>query len=67
MATIEILFLCDGTQCFDGPCQNVYCEHTHDINHALHKDDLEDRLFRYVDMSFGNINRIGFFEVESEE
>ena len=63
---IDILYLCDGKQCYDGPCRNGDCEHTHDINHALHKDNLEGRLFKYMEKGTGG--RIGFFEVkESEE
>ena len=65
MDPINILYLCDGKQCYNGPCQNEDCHHTHDINHALHKDDLDGKLFEYFEYSADG--KICFIEVESEE
>jgi hypothetical protein len=62
MKPIDILYLCDGKQCYDGPCKNEMCRHTPKIEHAIHKDDLDGRLFEYVET--GTDGRIGFFEVE---
>lgn len=62
MEPIDILYLCDGKQCYDGPCENEMCRHTFEIEHAIHKDDLDGRLFEYADEGLGG--RIGFFEVE---
>lgn len=58
---IDILYLCDNAACSGlKTCESGLCSHTHDINHAINKDDLDGRLFEYVD--FGD--RIGFFEKE---
>lgn len=65
MNPINILYLCDGKQCYDGSCKNEDCEHTHDIDHALHKDDLDGRLFEYVEI--GTDGQIAFVEVKESE
>lgn len=58
---IDILYLCDHTACSElKACEADLCYHTNDINHAINKDDLDGRLFEYVDCG----DRIGFFEKE---
>lgn len=54
---INILYLCDRKQCEN--CSDV-CKHTSDINHAIHKDTLNGRLFEYTVIGEGT----GFFEKE---
>lgn len=56
---IDILYLCDFKACSKlKSCEAGLCYHTNDINHAVNKDDLDGRLFEYVDSG----DRIGFFE-----
>ena len=57
---IDILYLCDFTSCSRSCDGNGPCIHTNNINHAINKDDLDGRLFEYVDRG----DRIGFFEKE---
>ena len=56
---IDVLYLCDEKACKN--CSDV-CEHTHDINHAIHKNDLVGRMFEYV----VGANVIGFLEQKGE-
>lgn len=58
---IDILYLCDFTACSKAKtCEVCLCYHTNNINHAINKDDLDGRLFEYVDRG----DRIAFFEKE---
>lgn len=54
---IDLLYLCDGKAC--KKCSD-FCLHTKDEKHAIHKEDLDGKLFEYVDSG----NRIGLFEVK---
>ena len=67
MEKVKVFYLCDGTRCFDGPCLNPECKYTLDIEHALHKDDLDCRLFRCMDLRSGDTNGLTFFEEKGEE
>ena len=60
MSKIDILYLCDNMRCAN-PCHVSECNHTHDIEHAKHKDSLDGRIFEYADMG----ENIGFIEVDS--
>lgn len=62
MKPIDILYLCDCMACSGDHCGSNLCRHTPKIEHAIHKDDLDGRLFEYVET--GTDGRIGFFEVE---
>ena len=58
---IEILYYCDGKAC--KPCRKDGCKRTTDINHAMHKDDLDGQFFMAVDTG----DRLVFFETEKED
>lgn len=57
---IDIFYLCDKHICESCSAPLDLCKHTDNIEHAFHKDDLDERLFKYVYRG----DRIGFFEVE---
>lgn len=61
---IDIFYLCDNMACSKS-CNGSCCRHTSDIEHAIHKDDMEGRLFEYT--AVGTDGRIGFFEKEVED
>lgn len=44
---IDVAYLCDqGHHCAASGCISGSCRHTADINHAVHKDSLENRSFK---------------------
>lgn len=55
---IKILYLCDGKACEH--CHEDVCKLTSDINHAIHKDDLDGRIFVAIDRG----DCLVFFEKE---
>lgn len=57
---VDILYLCDNMRCSNS-CHVAECKHTHDLEHAKHKDNLDGRIFEYVDMG----ENIGLIELES--
>lgn len=59
---IDIFYLCDREACAVSCDPDCVCIHTSNIEHAVNKDDLDGRLFEYVDRG----DRIGFFEKEGE-
>lgn len=61
MAEIEVLYLCDTKACKN--CSD-FCEHTSNIEHAVHRNDLDGRMFEYV---YAGKNKVGFFEVRKED
>ena len=60
---VGIFYLCDCKQC--GDICSTECNHTSNIEHALHKDNLSECLFKPVVDEGGNI--MSFIEKESEE
>lgn len=48
---IDILYLCDRKAC--KKCSE-FCEHTINKEHAIHKDDLDGRMFEYVDVGLSS-------------
>ena len=58
MGDYNIFFLCDRK----ADCKNCHeeCSHTSDIEHAVHRDELEGRMFECK----GRLDHYGFFEVE---
>ena len=57
---INVLYYCDGKAC--GPCRGDGCKLTSDINHSIHKDDLDGRFFMAVDGE----DRLIFFETDKK-
>lgn len=55
---IIFLYYCDGKACQH--CRDDGCKLTSDINHAIHKDDLDGRFFMCLDSG----DRLVFFEKE---
>lgn len=58
---IDILYICDKKACEN--CHEEDCMHTSNLEHAIHKDCMNGRIFKYVNAG----NRIGFFEVEDKD
>lgn len=58
---LKVAYVCDRKAC--EKCSDE-CSHTHDLEHALHKNDLQGRIFRCINDSNGVI---GFFEMEKPE
>lgn len=58
MDDCKIFFLCDR----EADCKKCHeeCSHTSDIEHAVHRYDLDGRMFEFR----GNLDHCGFFEVE---
>lgn len=56
---IDILYLCDNMRCANS-CHVAECNHTHDLEHAKHKDSLDGRIFEYVDTG----ENVGLFELD---
>lgn len=57
MGDYNIFYLCDRKAC--EKCHEE-CHHTSDIKHAVHRDDLEGRMFELQ----GPLDFGAFFEVE---
>ncbi len=57
---IDILYICDKKKCES--CSDI-CKYTSDIDHAVHKDTLNCRLFECINTG----ERIGFFEKDIHE
>ena len=56
---VDILYLCYNMRCANS-CHVAECTHTHDLEHAKHKDSLDGRIFEYIDTG----ENIGFFEMD---
>ena len=57
MGDFDILYLCDRKA-----CENCHeeCKHTENIDHAIHRYDLNGRMFEAIETGF----KVGFFEKE---
>ena len=59
---IDILYICGREACMVSCDPDCVCIHTSKIEHAVNKDDLDGRLFEYIDRG----DRIAFFEKKGE-